>query len=171
MARFVAFLRGVSPMNAKMSEIGAAFESAGFRNVRTILSSGNVAFDADASDERMLERTAEEAMSRHLGRTFHTVVRSSGSLKALLASDPYKAHGIPDEAKRVISFLREARAPRVRLPLAEDFASVFLQAGREVFTAYLPTDKGPVFMRLIERAYGKEITTRTVDTVARCAAA
>ena len=48
---------------------------------------------------------------------------------------------------------------------------MFLLSGREVFTAYLPTDKGPVFMQLIERAFGTDVTTRTLDTVARCAAA
>lgn len=50
-------------------------------------------------------------------------------------------------------------------------ASVFLVRGREAYTAYLPGDKGPVFMNLIERAFGKEVTTRTLDTVAKCAAA
>ena len=30
MPRYVAFLRGVSPMNAKMPELKAAFEAAGF---------------------------------------------------------------------------------------------------------------------------------------------
>lgn len=45
MPRFTAFLRGVSPANAKMPELQAAFESAGFARVRTVLSSGNVVFD------------------------------------------------------------------------------------------------------------------------------
>jgi len=31
MKRYVAFLRGVSPMNAKMPELGSAFEAAGSR--------------------------------------------------------------------------------------------------------------------------------------------
>ena len=49
MPRYVAFLRGVSPMNCKMPELKRSFEDAGFSNVRTLLSSGNVAFDARAS--------------------------------------------------------------------------------------------------------------------------
>lgn len=64
--------------------------------------------------------------------------------------------------------MREAPVPRVTLPLEESFASVFLLQGREAFTAYLPSDQGPVFMRLIELAFGKDVTTRTVGTVARC---
>lgn len=171
MPRFVAFLRGVSPMNAKMPELRACFEAAGFANVRTLLSSGNVAFDATVEAEEYIQSKAEEAMSRELGRSFYTIVRPSAYLHTLLANAPYEAHGIPPHAKRVVSFLRVAQEPRVPLPLAQELASVFLCAGREVFTAYVPTDKGPVFMNLIERAFGTEVTTRTWDTVAKCAEA
>ncbi len=45
-----------------MPELKRSFEAAGFRNVRTVLSSGNVIFDASSSDERTLERCAEEAI-------------------------------------------------------------------------------------------------------------
>jgi Uncharacterized protein conserved in bacteria len=45
MARHVAFLRGVSPINAKMPQLKRCFESAGFANVKTVRSSGNVVFD------------------------------------------------------------------------------------------------------------------------------
>jgi hypothetical protein len=41
--------------------------------------------------------------------------------------------------------------------------------GAEIFSAYLPTPKGPVFMTLIEKTFGKEQTTRTWDTVAKVA--
>ncbi|MBU6441240.1 MAG: DUF1697 domain-containing protein, partial [Betaproteobacteria bacterium] len=48
MTRYLAFLRGVSPVNASMPALRAAFEAAGFGQVRTVLGSGNVAFDAPA---------------------------------------------------------------------------------------------------------------------------
>ena len=43
--------------------------------------------------------------------------------------------------------------------------------GREIFTAYVPSPRGPVFMALIEKTFGKDVTTRTWDTVKKCAAA
>ena len=46
MPRYAAFLRGVSPTNAKMPDLKRAFESAGFTEVRTFLSSGNLTFTA-----------------------------------------------------------------------------------------------------------------------------
>jgi hypothetical protein len=42
-------------------------------------------------------------------------------------------------------------------------------AGREAFSAYLPSPRGPVFMRLIEERFGEEVTTRTWATVERVA--
>ena len=171
MPRFVAFLRGVSPGNARMPELQRCFESAGFTKVRTVLASGNVVFDARSASEGALERRAEAAMTQVLARGFFTIVRPVADLEALLATDPYARHGVPLDAKRVVSFLREPRAPRRPLPLAADDAAVLCLIGREAYTAYRPTDKGPVFMKLIESAFGADVTTRTWDTVARCAAA
>jgi hypothetical protein len=45
------------------------------------------------------------------------------------------------------------------------------QVGAEVFTAYTLSAKGPVFMSLLERTFGKDVTTRTVATVQKCSLA
>lgn len=172
MPRFVAFLRGVSPMNASMPELKRCFEDAGFTNVRTLLSSGNVAFDVRGrASEAAIEQKAEKAMHKAWGRSFYTIVRPCEYLQQMLATDPFGAHGVPPNAKRVVSFLREARQPKVELPLAQDQAAVLCLLGREAFSAYLPSDKGPVFMKLIDNAFGADVTTRTWETVAKCAAA
>lgn len=165
MPRYVAFLRGVSPTNAKMPELKRTFEKAGFDDVRTVISSGNVVFSARAASDATLQRKAEAAMQQHLGRTFGTIVRSVDALKALIAEDPFADHRIPPAAKRIVTFLREepSRAPPV-LP-ARDGATILEVRGREVLSVYLPTPKGPVFMTLIEKTFGKDVTTRTWDTV------
>jgi uncharacterized protein (DUF1697 family) len=104
MPRYVAFLRAVSPMNASMPQLRRAFERAGFTNVKTVLSSGNVVFDARSAAG--LERKAE-AVSRFL-----TIVRSVGYLRRLLAADPYGHQ--PSTAKRVVTFLRRRPTAKLR---------------------------------------------------------
>ena len=69
MPRYAAFLRGVSPMNAKMPELARAFERGGFTDVKTVQSSGNVVFGARASSLARLEKKAEAAMEEALGRS------------------------------------------------------------------------------------------------------
>ncbi|WP_342120862.1 DUF1697 domain-containing protein [Pseudoduganella sp. OTU4001] len=171
MPRYIALLRGVSPMNCKMPELKAAFESAGFSNVRTLLSSGNVAFDARAASEATLERKAEAAMEAALGRSFYTIVRSQQHLVELLANDPYpalRASGLP---KRVVSFMRGRPQPKAPLPQSLDGAHLLGIVGNDIFSEYEPSADGPAFMRLIEKTFGKDITTRTWDTVRKCSAA
>lgn len=157
-----------------MPELKACFEAAGFSDVRTLLSSGNVAFSTKAGgggNLSALEQRAEQAMRDSLGRSFPTIVRSAAHLQALVASDPFAEFGLPQTAKCVITFLRDSAGPRIELPIERDGVRVLKQSAGEVFTAYEPNPKGPVFMTLLERTFGKDITTRTLATVARCAIA
>ena len=171
MARYVAFLRGVSPMNAKMTDLKRCFENAGFTRVKTVLSSGNVVFDARTASELALARRIEAAMAKELDRTFHTIVRSTDALLELIEADPYASFRLPANAKRVVTFLREPHASPPRLPLEKEGARILAVRGAEIFTAYVPQPGNPVFMALIEKTFGAQITTRTWDTVKKCAAA
>jgi uncharacterized protein (DUF1697 family) len=171
MPRYAALLRGVSPMNAKMPEVKAAFEAAGFTNVKTLLSSGNVVFDSRATSDSAVERKAEAAMQEHLGRTFYTIARRVDELQQMLAADPYAKFKLPGNAKRVVTFMREPSTAKVKLPIELEGASILAVKGREVFSAYVPIANSPVFMTLIEKTFGKNVTTRTWETVKKCAAA
>jgi uncharacterized protein (DUF1697 family) len=165
LTRYAALLRGVSPTNVKMPALQAAFEAAGFADVRTVLASGNVVFRAPAASEADLERAAEAAMQRALGRTFTAIVRPIDALAALLAADPWRRFTLPPDAKRVVSFLRAAPRPAPALPIELDGARILAIDDRAVFTAYVRHPKGPVFMTLLERTFGDAITTRTRDTI------
>ena len=171
MPRYVAFLRGVSPMNAKMPQLKACFEQAGFGEVKTVLSSGNVVFDGRAAADGAVERKAESAMQEHLGRTFLTIVRRTEALRELLDADPFAEFKLPPMAKRVVTFLREPPAAKLKLPLEVQQARILAMRGREILTAYVPQAGNPVFMTLIEKTFGKDVTTRTWDTVTKCAGA
>ena len=169
MKRYAAFLRGVMPTNATMPELRKAFESAGFTDVKTVLASGNVVFSAPAAPEARLERVAEAAMTKHLGRTFFTIVRPVEALSRLLASDPYAEFRLKPGSKRVVTFLRGGPTAKVALPVELDGARILVRKGSEVFSAYVPSPRGPVFMTLIEKTFGKDVTTRTWDTIAKVA--
>lgn len=172
MPRYVAFLRGVSPMNAKMPQVKRAFENAGFGDVKTLLSSGNVVFDSRSKSTAALARQAEKAMQEHLGRTFLTIVRPTEALRELIEADLYSEFRLPAKSKHVITFLSKAPpAMKLSLPIKLGDASILAVRGQEVLTSYVPHPGSPEFMRLIEKTFGKEITTRTLDTVKRCAAA
>lgn len=169
MPRYAAFLRAVSPMNAKMPELKKAFEAAGFTDVKTVLSSGNVVFTAPAASETSLARRAEAALKQHLGHAFLTIVRPVAALRTMLAADPYRRFRLKPGTKRIVTFLRARPKAQLALPIALQGARILALKGTEVFSAYVPNPKGPVFMTLIEKTFGKEVTTRTWDTVVKVA--
>ncbi|QJW83915.1 DUF1697 domain-containing protein [Ramlibacter terrae] len=170
MKRYAALLRGVSPMNCKMPALARAFEAAGFSEVKTLLSSGNVVFSGSGT-ERALQKKAEAAMQEHLGRSFLTFVRPVAALQALLDADPYAAFRLAPGSKRVVTFLPAVPEKVPPLPIASEGARILVLRDRELLSTYVPGPKGGAFMGVIERAFGKDVTTRTWDTVAKISAA
>src|SRR3954470_9291038 len=116
MPRYAAFLRGVLPTNCKMTALKAAFEAAGFTDVRTVLGSGNVVFDARSLSEESLQQRAEAAMQDELGQAFLTIVRPIAQLRKILATDPYRPFKVSPKAKRIVTFLRGRPEARITLP-------------------------------------------------------
>ena len=168
MPRYAALLRGISPMNATMAGLRRAFEAAGFADVRTVISSGNVVFSTPRpSGHRTLERRAEAALADTLDRSFLTIVRAIDDLAALLAADPFARYRLGPQHKRVVTFLRDRPAARLRLPRELDGARILAVRDREILTAYLPSPRGAAFMTLIEKTFGTAVTTRTWETVGR----
>ena len=157
------------PLNCKMPALKAAFEAAGFSDVKTVLGSGSVVFTARRASEQALEQQAEAAMQEQLGQAFLTIVRPIEQLQQLLTSDPYKRFRVSPKAKRIVTFLRGRPNAKIALPVEMDGARILSIKDRDIFSAYLPTPKGPVFMTLIQKTFGKDLTTRTWDTVAKVA--
>ncbi len=166
MARYAALLRGVSPMNLKMPDLVHALNGAGFSEVKTVLASGNVVFTGKRMAEATVEKKVEAALEKHVGKKFPTLVRTIEHLEALLETDPYAAHKVSPQAKRVVTFLHAKPKTKLVLPPERDGARILCLEERELFSAYTRSDKGPVFMAMIEKTCGKElVTTRTWETV------
>ncbi len=173
MQSYAAFLRGVTPTNLAVTALKAALESAGFSEVRTLLSSGNAVFATKAQKTELLESKIEKSLARELGTSFMTFVRPVADLQALLQADPYREFRLPSDAKRVVTFLRQpvtaATKAKLGLPIEQQGAKILTVRDREVYSAYVRNSRGPVFMTLLEKTFGKDITTRTWDTVTKAA--
>jgi uncharacterized protein (DUF1697 family) len=128
-----------------------------------------VVFRARAAPNRSLERRAEKAMKANLDRVFLTIVRPLDDIDALLAADPYAPFRLPPAAKRVVTFLREPPRSKLTLPMTVDGARILAMKDQAVYTAYVPSPRGAVFMTLIEKTFGQAVTTRTWDTLKKVA--
>lgn len=156
-------------MNLSMPTLKQALEGAGFKEVRTLLSSGNAVLVANVRSAGALESMIEKVLESELGRTFMTFVRPIALLEAMIASDPYAEFALASDAKRVVTFLRQAPSmvdlANLKFPIEQDGAQILAIRNLEVFTAYVRSPRGPVFMKLIEKNFGKNTTTRTWETV------
>ncbi|CAJ1580586.1 DUF1697 domain-containing protein [[Mycobacterium] wendilense] len=91
MTRYVAFLRGVNVggVNLKMAEVARVFADAGFTAVTTVLASGNVLLDSDASTGAV-RSTAEQALRAAFGYEAWVLVYDVDTVRAIDGAYPFE---------------------------------------------------------------------------------
>ncbi|QEN13074.1 DUF1697 domain-containing protein [Mycolicibacterium sp. ELW1] len=91
MTRYAAFLRGVnvSGTTMKMADVAAAFTDAGFKNVKTILASGNVLLDSGAAATTVRTK-AEAALRDAFGYEAWVLVYDVETLRAIADGYPFE---------------------------------------------------------------------------------
>ncbi|MER8752784.1 DUF1697 domain-containing protein [Mesorhizobium sp. M1050] len=76
-----------------MADLKAMAEELGLKNPRTLVATGNLVFEAPATDIADLERRLEAAFEKIFGRHIDIIVRSAEDWLKLAASNPF-----PDES-------------------------------------------------------------------------
>ncbi|XGC79821.1 DUF1697 domain-containing protein [Bdellovibrio bacteriovorus] len=152
-------------MNCKMPELKKALELAGFSDVETVLSSGNAVFTYRKTSESTLEKKIEKILKEELGTGFSTIVRSIDDLKKLIDDDHFKKFKLKPGMKPIVTFLKNNPQAKLDLPMEKDGARILKMKDRVIYSAYTPSPKGAVFMVLIEKTFGKDVTTRTLETI------
>lgn len=148
MTTYAAFLRGIYPSNPNMRnrKLKGVFESLGFENVRTLLSSGNVIFESSFKNAAALETKIEKALEKSLKIKSRAFIRSRAELERLIKKAPFKGASHSSTTYLIVTFIRTGP--------------------REIFNSIdITHSDGSAFMRHIEKQYGKDVTTRTWKTV------
>ena len=93
MVGYIALLRGVNVggITVKSADLRAVFESLGFESVRTVLASGNVAFESDQADAAALKRAIESALGDRFGYEAWIVLLTRAELERVVAAFPFDA--------------------------------------------------------------------------------
>jgi uncharacterized protein (DUF1697 family) len=172
MSRYAAFLRGINVgghHNVSMQELAKAFSGLGFKNVRTVLASGNVLFETPRAGLATLERTIAKALVATFGFDIDVLLRSRGELEQLVASEPFKGIRVTSQTRLYVTFLAERSKPFRPYRSADGQLKMFGGMGREVFSVLsLSGSAGSVdLMKVIEQRFGQKVTTRNWHTVIR----
>lgn len=93
MSAYVALLRGVNVggITVKSAELAELFRALGFTNVRTVLASGNVAFESDDADAAALKLRIEGALRERFGYDAWIVLVTREKLAEIAAGFPFDA--------------------------------------------------------------------------------
>jgi uncharacterized protein (DUF1697 family) len=174
MTKYVAMIRGIGPTNPNMkgAKLAEAFESCGFSNVRSFLTSGNVLFESDITDRAKLERLAEAALPKILDFEREVFIRSQADLQKLVDAKPFKelVHENAGKTYLTVTFFKKTPKFEFTFPYQPDGKYFELLAevnGALCCVVDLSKGKTPDLMTWLESQFGKQITTRTRQTVSR----
>jgi uncharacterized protein (DUF1697 family) len=167
--RCVALIRGINVGKSKrisMAELGKLCTSLGFSNVRTLLNSGNVVFEAPRNTTGRLSASIEAAIAGTLGVKIVVAVVTSHQLKKIIDENPMLQRAT-DFSRHFIAFGSDkpAFAPVKSLlqqPWLPDALALTPQA------AYLWCEAGAIDSKLSQafsRKAGAALTLRNWATV------
>jgi len=153
-------------------KLRGVFESLGFTNVSTVITTGNVLFDSDSDDAPDLEARIEAAWPDQLGFTSTTIIRSGEQIQHLVDSNPFGDLEDKPTSRLEVTFLKHEPEDDHDFPYTPDRGdfTILGVADRAIYSVVdLTQPRTPQVMSWINRQYGKEITTRAWTTVNRIA--
>jgi len=169
MTRYVALLRGINVGGhklVKMEALDRIFSSLKFKDVKTLIASGNVLFAGPAGE---WTGKIEKALEKSLGFEVPVILRTLAEIEALLRMDPFKKHPAGPDVKNYVAFLSGAPKKGVPVPKAPKGESweILGVKGREVYvTTRRKADGHNGFPNnFIEKGLGVTATTRNWNTV------
>jgi uncharacterized protein (DUF1697 family) len=169
--RWAALLKGINIGGKKipMTELKALVEGLGYRDVKTLLASGNVVFSCDDKDGAALEKRLEAALADY-GLKTDVVVRNHAELTVVINANPF-----PDAARAhpnhlLVSFHRDSVPDGLieKLPDIYDGPERLKAIGRELYIDY-PDDVGhsKLPQAMAKLKFPKIATMRNWNTVGK----
>lgn len=120
MPRYVALFRGINVGKAKriaMADLRALLEELGYRDVRTLLNSGNAIFSGTAGATANHARKIRTALARQIGVDALIIVKSAQDVAGIMAGN--ELGGVAtDPARLLVAVTRESDALAALEPLA-----------------------------------------------------
>ena len=170
MEQYVAFLRGINigrHHKLPMAELKSEFEKLGFTNISTILNSGNVLFEAN-------EIISEDEISNRLESVFGfpvpTLIRRFDTIMDIFNENPFENVEVTKDTRLYVSFLKNEVNTQCTLPWKSEDGSfqILKEVDKSVLSVIdLSLSNTPKAMEVLEKHYGKDITTRNWNTIER----
>lgn len=169
--QYVAFLRGINVGGNKkvpIAELKKTLEKTGYENVKTLLASGNVAFETKITPPKTLEKHLAEIIEKKFGFPVPVLIRTVADLQKLAASNPFTSVKDTSNKHLYITFLADKPKSTFKIPYTSpDKSFTILCATDTEVCSFLDRNiaKTPDAMSVLEKTYGKNVTTRNWNTI------
>lgn len=172
MPRYVALLRGINVGGNKkvpMADLKKMLEKMGYTNVKTLLNSGNAMFDADETSAKRLRDAIESGIEKTFGFGAHTIIRSIGEIEQLIKANPFKGIKVTPATRLYVTFLTDKPTSTLKIPYqsADKLYRILSVDDSCICSVLTVTDTKNTTdaMKILEKEYGKNLTTRNWNTV------
>ncbi|MBI4662212.1 MAG: DUF1697 domain-containing protein [Verrucomicrobia bacterium] len=158
----------------KMDELSSAFVSAGCKDVKTVIQSGNVLFGSAGRDPSAVVEKVKRTLHKSLGSEVTMMIRRLSEIERLVETDPFKDFEADSDAKFYVAFLSERPRRKPSLPLLSDKEALeaFAIQDREAFIVSRRKANGFYGFpnNFIESELGVQATSRNWSTIGRIVA-
>lgn len=172
MAIQIALFRGINVGKAKrvaMADLRTMFQALGFKDVQTLLNSGNVVFDAGRSSTATNAKRIAAALIQTTGVSANTLVLTSAELDAAAAGNPFLDR-MDDPSRMLVGFIA-AGADRKPLQALVDKAAASEHVALGTDALYLWCPDGILECafadKLVGPAFRDVVTSRNWSTVSK----
>ena len=171
MISYVAFLRGINVGGHKTISMKALSEllvSIGFKNITTILNSGNVVFEFKEKSPADIAKIIEKAIETEFGFEVGVQIRTLQEIKKIVESNPFKAYKPSDDTHWYVTFLNDYKG---KLPASTSDAYKFISVKNDTLFGIVYRNKGKStdVMIALDKTFGKKVTTRNWNTLVKIA--
>jgi uncharacterized protein (DUF1697 family) len=167
--QYIAFLRGINVggnVLVKMTDLKAAFEAAGLKNVKTILASGNIMFESENKDPDAITLKIEAFLKKKWKREITVFVRTIDELERMAALRPFKGVDMTPNTRLYVTFLYEF-SRGIKIPELPANVKITRMKDDAVFTVVeiTPELDTPDSMEVLNKVLGPKITARNWNTI------
>ena len=174
MTTWVGLLRGINVGKAKrlpMADLKRLVESAGYRDVRTLLNSGNVVFRGKADSPARVAARLESGIEETAGFHANVVVIAAETLATIVRENTLAAMA-DDHARLLVVFVRDQAVLEAARPLAaRDWGPEAVVVGSCAAYVWMPGGLlESAALDAVGRLLKDQVTTRNWATVQKLAA-
>jgi len=172
MKTYVAFLRGINVgghHKVPMKDLKHLLEQNNYKNVTTLLNSGNIIFDGNEASAEEIQQQLSCMLEEEFGFSIPTLVKTKSEIATILEQNPFLSVSLNKDLKLYVSFVFDPLPKQLNLKDLETESFKIIKINSHEIFSVLNTIKGKTTkaMENMDRHFNKSLTTRNWNTIGK----